>query len=171
MMEISKTMQEALNGQINAELYSAYVYASMSAFFESVDLRGFAAWMTAQAQEEVAHAMKIYRFIIDRGGRVKLAAIDAPPTDWQSPQAAFEAAYKHEQHVTSLIHDLVVKAVDEKDYATKNMLDWFVDEQVEEEATASEIVAQLKMIGSQGAALMMLDRELGKRQVAGGAGE
>ena len=106
-MEISKSMAEALNGQINAELYSAYVYASMAAYFESVDLKGFAAWMTAQAQEEVAHAMKIYGFIIERGGRVKLAAIDGPPTEWQSPLAAFEAAYKHEQHVTSLIHALV----------------------------------------------------------------
>jgi ferritin len=170
-MEISKSMAEALNGQINAELYSAYVYASMSAFFESEDFKGFAAWMTAQAQEEVAHAMKIYNFIIERGGRVKLTAIDAPPTDWQSPQAAFEAAYKHEQHVTSLIHGLVAKAVEENDYATKNMLDWFVDEQVEEEASASEIVAQLKMIGSQGPALLMLDRELGKRRFSAEAGE
>ncbi len=163
-MEISKSMAEALNGQINAELYSAYVYASMAAYFESVDLRGFAAWMTAQAQEEAAHAMKIYGFIIERGGRVKLAAIDGPPTEWQSPLAAFEAAYKHEQHVTSLIHALVSKAVDEKDYATKNMLDWFVDEQVEEEASASEIVAQLKMLGTEGPAVLMLDRELGKRK-------
>jgi ferritin len=170
-MEISKSMAEALNGQINAELYSAYVYASMAAYFESVDLKGFAAWMTAQAQEEVAHAMKIYSFIHERGGRVKLAAIDGPPTEWQSPLAAFEAAYKHEQHVTSLIHGLVSKAVDEKDYATKNMLDWFVNEQVEEEASASEIVAQLKMLGTEGPALLMLDRELGKRKFAADGGE
>jgi len=100
-----------------------------------------------------------------------LTAIDAPPTEWQSPQAAFEAAYKHEQHVTSLIHGLVAKAVEEKDYATKNMLDWFVDEQVEEESTAGEIVAQLKMIGSQGAALLMLDRELGRRRFSAAGGE
>jgi ferritin len=170
-MEITRTMEEALNSQINAELYSAYVYASMSAYFESVDLKGFATWMTAQAQEEVAHAMKIYNFIIDRGGRAKLAAIDAPPTEWGSPLAAFEAAYKHEQHVTSLIHALVAKAVDENDYASKNMLDWFVDEQVEEEASASEIVAKLRMLGGEGPALLMLDRELGQRQVSPEAGE
>ncbi|MGD8698397.1 MAG: ferritin [Gemmatimonadales bacterium] len=167
-MQISKTMEEALNSQINAELYSAYVYASMAAYFESVDFKGFAMWMTAQAQEEVAHAMKIYNFIIERGGRVKLAAIDGPPTEWQSPLAAFEAAYKHEQHVTSLIHGLVAKAVEEKDYATQNMLVWFVDEQVEEEASASEIVAQLRMLGTEGPALLMLDRELGKRKFGGG---
>mgnify|MGYP001827200186 CR=1 FL=1 len=167
-MQISKSMEEALNGQINAELYSAYVYASMAAYFESVDFKGFATWMTAQAQEEVAHAMKIYNFIHERGGRVKLAAIDGPPTEWQSPLAAFEAAYKHEQHVTSLIHGLVSQAVDEKDYATKNMLDWFVDEQVEEEASASEIVAQLKMLGSEGPALLMLDNELGGRSTGEG---
>ncbi len=163
-MEISKKMAEALNGQINAELYSAYVYLSMSAYFESVDLPGFAAWMNSQAQEEVAHAMKIYAFIHERGGRVSLGAIDGPQTEWDNPLAVFEAAYKHEQHVTSLIHDLVTLAIAEKDYATKNMLDWFVDEQVEEEATASEIVAKLTRIGGEGPALLMMDAQLGARK-------
>jgi ferritin len=169
-MEISKKMAEALNGQINAELYSAYVYLSMSAYFESEDLKGMASWMKAQAQEEVAHAMKIYNFVHERGGRVKLLPIEGPATDWDGPLAVFEAALKHEQHVTGLIHELVSKATAEKDYATKNMLDWFVDEQVEEEATASAIVAKLKMSGGEGPALLMLDAQLGARE-AGPEGE
>jgi ferritin len=157
-------MEKALNDQINAELFSAYAYLSMSAYFEGNDFTGFASWMNAQAQEEVAHAMKIYKFIIDRGGQVKLAAIDGPPVEWDSPLAVFEAGYKHEQHVTSLIHKLVALAIEENDYATKNMMDWFVDEQVEEEASASEIVQQLKLIGDNGHGLLMLDRELGQRK-------
>lgn len=163
-MVISDKMAGALNGQINAELFSAYVYLSMSAYFESKDLKGFAAWMNAQAQEEVAHAMKIYRFILERGGQVELKAIDGPPVEWESPLAVFEAAYKHEQHVTSLIHDLVALAIQEKDYPTKNLMDWFVDEQVEEEASASEIVEQLKLVGKDGPGLLMMDRELGQRK-------
>ncbi len=167
-MQISDSMAEALNGQINAELYSAYVYVSMAAYFESVDLKGFAGWMTAQAQEEVAHAMKIYDFIHERGGRVTLTAIDAPQTEWESPLTAFEDAYKHEQHVTSLIHTLVEQALAENDHATKGMLDWFVTEQVEEEATASEIVAKLKMAGGHGAGLLMLDGHLASRKYTPG---
>jgi ferritin len=161
---ISDKMEKALNAQINAELYSAYVYLSMAAYFESKDLPGMANWMTAQAQEERAHAMKIYQHIVERGGRVALTAIDAPPTEWESPTAVFEAAYKHEQHVTKLIHDLVALSIEEKDYASKSMLDWFVDEQVEEEASASAIVAKLQMVGEHGPALLMLDNELGARQ-------
>jgi ferritin len=161
---ISDKMEQALNAQINAELYSAYVYLSMAAYFESKDLPGMASWMIAQAQEERAHAMKIYQHIVERGGRVALAAIDGPPTEWASPAAVFEAAYKHEQHVTKLIHDLVALSIEQKDYASKSMLDWFVDEQVEEEASASAIVAKLQMIGEDGPALLMLDSELGARQ-------
>lgn len=161
---LSAKMEKALNDQINTELFSAYVYLSISAYFEGNDFTGFASWMNAQAQEEVGHAMKIYKFIIDRGGQVKLAAIDAPPIEWDSPLAAFEAAYKHEQHVTGLIHKLVALSIEENDYATKNMMDWFVDEQVEEEASASEIVQQLKLIGDNGHGLLMLDRELGQRK-------
>ncbi len=162
-MKISKKVEEALNGQINAEMHSAYIYLSMAAYFESENLSGFAGWMKHQAEEEVAHAMKLYDFIHEREGRVTLAAIDGPPTTWESPRAAFEAAYKHEQHVTSLIHDLVALAIKESDYATKNMLDWFVNEQVEEEATSSAIVAKIKMAGSQASALLMLDSQLGQR--------
>ncbi len=161
---IADKMEKALNAQINAELYSAYIYLSMAAYFESKDLPGMANWMTAQAQEEVAHAMKIYQHIVERGGRVTLAAIEGPPTEWASPAAVFEAAYKHEQHVTKLIHDLVALSIQENDYASKSMLDWFVDEQVEEEASASAIVAKLQMIGDHGPALLVLDHELGARQ-------
>ncbi|UCC72878.1 MAG: ferritin [Gemmatimonadota bacterium] len=168
---ISKKMEEALNAQINAELFSAYVYLSMSAYFNSSDFKGFANWMNAQAQEEVAHAMKIYNFLLDRSGQVVLAAIDGPPTEWESPLAVFEAAYKHEQHVTSLIHNLVALAIDENDYATKNLMDWFVDEQVEEEASASEIVEQLRLIGKDGPGLLMMDRELAQRKFDPAAGE
>jgi ferritin len=160
---INAKVEKAINDQINAELYSAYLYLSMAAYFESTDLPGFASWMTSQGQEEVVHGMKLYRHIVERGGRVTLAAIDGPQTEWKSPLDVFEAGYKHEQHVTSLIHNLVALAIEEKDYASKNMLDWFVDEQVEEEDTASTIVAQLKMIGNDGPALMLLDKELGAR--------
>jgi ferritin len=164
---LSKKMQEALNAQINAELYSAYIYLSMSAYFAARDLPGMAQWMRSQNEEEVAHAMKIFDFVGERAGRVTLAAIDAPQTEWESPLAIFEHAYKHEQHVTSLIHNLVKQAIEENDYATKNMLDWFVDEQVEEEASAAAIVAKLKMIGDHPPALIMLDKELGSRQSGG----
>ncbi|MEE9132272.1 MAG: ferritin [Gemmatimonadota bacterium] len=162
---LSAKMEKALNEQINAEFYSAYIYLSMSAHFLSIDLKGFANWMNAQAREEAVHAMKIYNFILDRGGKVKLGPIDGPQSAWDSPLAVFEAAYKHEQYVTSLIYDLVALAVDEKDYATKNLMDWFVDEQVEEEASASEIVEQLKLIGGEGQGLLMLDREMAQREL------
>lgn len=161
---LNAKMETALNEQINAELYSAYIYLSMSAYFLSIDLKGFANWMNSQAQEEVAHTMKIYNFILDRGGKVKLTAIDEPQSEWESALAVFEAAYKHEQHVTGLIHDLVSLAIEEKDYPTKNLMDWFVDEQVEEEASASEIVEQLKLIGGEGQGLLMLDREMAQRK-------
>ncbi len=164
---LSKKMEAALNAQINAELYSAYIYLSMSAYFEAQDLPGMAAWMRGQNDEEVAHAMKIFTYVVDRGGRITLAAIDAPQTEWASPLAVFEHTYKHEQHVTGLIHKLVGQAIEENDYATKNMLDWFVDEQVEEEASASAIVAKLKMIGDHVPGLMLLDKELGGRQQGG----
>ncbi len=161
---LSPKMEQALNGQVNAELYSAYLYLAMAAYFESLGLKGFATWMKAQAQEEVGHAMKIFDFIAERGGRVELAAIDAPKAGWDSPLAAFEAALEHERHVTSLIHELVAAALAENDYATKNMLDWFVDEQVEEEATAGEIVGRLKLTGGEGPSLLMLDNLLGQRK-------
>lgn len=157
-------VQKALNDQINAELYSAYIYLSMAAHFAGQDLNGFASWMKHQAQEEVSHAMRIFNYVYDRGGQVSLKAIDGPPTEWDSPLAAFEAAYKHEQHVTKLIHELAALSDSENDYATRNMLDWFIDEQVEEEATADTIVQRLKLAGDNPGALLLLDRELGERQ-------
>jgi ferritin len=160
---ISKRIEEAVNEQINAEFYSSYLYLSMSAYFDSIDLPGFANWMIAQAQEEISHGMKMYKFIQERGGKVTLKPIKGPETEWDSPLAIFEGAYAHEQLVTGLINDLVNLAIEEKDHATKNFLDWFIDEQVEEEASASEVVQQLKMIGDNGYGLLMLDREMGQR--------
>jgi len=160
---LSEKMQDALNGQLNAELYSAYLYASMSAYFESINLRGFANWMRVQAQEEVVHAYRFYNFVNERGGRVVLGPVEGPPTEWDSPLAAFEAAYGHEQKVTGLINELVDLAVSEKDHATNNFLQWFVSEQVEEEASANEVVQKLNLVGEATGGLFMLDREMGQR--------
>lgn len=160
---IGKKMEKAINEQINAELYSAYLYLSMVAYFESVNLTGCATWMRAQTQEEIVHAMKMYDFINERGGRVILKAIETPPSEWDSALAAFEAAYAHEQIVTGLINDLVNLAVAEKDHATNSFLQWFVTEQVEEETSADNVVQNLKMAQDAPGALFMLDRELGQR--------
>jgi len=160
---ISKKMEKALNAQINAELYSAYLYLSMESYFQSLNLNGFANWMRVQTQEEVSHAMKIYDFINERGGRALLKGIEGPPTEWKSPLAVFEASYAHEQKVTGLINDLVDLAIKEKDHATNSFLQWFVNEQVEEEASADAIVQQLKMMEKAPGGLFMLDRELGQR--------
>jgi ferritin len=161
---ISKKMQDALIEQINAELYSAYLYLAMAAEFESQNLKGMAGWMEVQAKEETEHAKKLYDFVNDRGGRVTLKAIDAPPAEWKSPAAAFQAAYEHEQKVTSMIHNLVDIARSEKDKAAEVMLDWFVNEQVEEEASTSEIAEKLKMMKESANGLFMLDNALGKRE-------
>ncbi|KAA0009081.1 MAG: ferritin [Thermoplasmata archaeon] len=160
---LSERMMKALNKQLNAELYSAYLYLSMAAYFESKNLKGFTNWMRAQAQEELAHAMKFFDYINERGGRVYLEAIEKPPTEWKSPLDVFEATYEHEVKVTSMINDLVNMAMEEKDHATYNMLQWFVAEQVEEEASADEIRQQLRMIKEDGRGIMMLDRELKQR--------
>jgi len=160
---ISKKMEQALNEQVNAEMYSAYLYLSMESFFKSLNLNGFATWMRAQTQEEMMHAMKIYDFIIERGGRVLLKSIEGPQTKWDSPLAVFEAVSKHEQKVTSLINNLVDLAIEEKDHATNSFLQWFVNEQVEEEASADEVVQQLKMMENAPGGMFMLDRELGQR--------
>ena len=163
---LKERIEKALNDQVNAEIFSAYLYLSMSSCFAAMNFSGFAQWMKVQAMEEMSHAMKIYDFIIERGGRVTLAQIDAPETAWESPLAAFEAAYKHEQYITSRINDLVDMAIEERDHATNIFLQWFVSEQVEEEASADEIVQKLKLVGSQGNAIFMLDRELGSRGFA-----
>ena len=160
---LSKKMNDALNEQINAEFYSAYLYLSMKAYFASVNLRGFAKWMLAQTQEECMHAMKLYDFVNERGGRVLLKAIDGPVTEWPSPLAAFEAVYAHEQKVTGLINGLVNLAVEEKDHVTNNFLQWFVDEQVEEEESANAVVERLKVVGDSAEGRGVIDKELGQR--------
>ena len=156
-------MEKALNEQVNAELFSAYLYLSMEAYFKSLNLNGFANWMRVQTQEEVAHGMKIYEFINERGGRITLKAIDGPQTKWDSPLPVFKAVYEHEQKVTGLINDLVDLAIKEKDHATNTFLQWFVNEQVEEESSADDMVQQLKMMEKAPGGMFMLDRELGQR--------
>jgi len=160
---LDEKIQIALNQQLNAELYSSYLYLSMSAYFQSVNLSGFANWMRIQAQEELVHAMKFYDFINERGSRVMLQPVEGPPTEWSSPLDAFENAYRHEQKVTGLINDLVNLAVKERDHATNIFLQWFVTEQVEEEASADEVVQKLKLMGDAKGGLFMLDREMGQR--------
>ena len=160
---LKKNIEQAINRQINAEFWSAYLYLSMSTYFHSLNLNGFASWMRVQAQEELTHAMRFYDHVVERGGRVKLTSIEAVPTEWKSPLHAFEDTYAHEQKVTGLIHDIMKQAVEEKDYATMNMLQWFIDEQVEEEASADEIVQKLKLVGKEGSGLFMIDQELSQR--------
>ncbi len=160
---LSEKILEALNKQINAEFYSAYLYLAMSAYFEARNLKGFANWMRVQAQEETTHAMKIYDYVVERGGKVKLMAIEQPPAEWGSPLEAFEAAYNHEIKITGMINELVNLAMEEKDHATYNMLQWFVAEQVEEEASTDEIVQKLKMLGEDSRGILMIDRELAQR--------
>ncbi len=160
---LNQKVQDAINEQIKNELYSAYLYLAMAAYCEAENLSGFAHWLQKQAQEEVEHAMKFYGYVNERGGRVVLQAIDQPPTEFASPQAVFEQTLGHEQLVTSMIHHLYEVAVAEKDYATQMMLHWFIDEQVEEEANATQILETLKMVGDKGHALVMLDRQLASR--------
>ncbi len=160
---IKEKIQEALNKQLNAELFSSYLYLSMAAYFESINLKGFANWMRVQTQEELVHAMKFYNFIIERGGKAVLSAIEGPPTQWKSPLAVFEHAYQHEQKVTGLINNLVDLSIAEQDHATNNFLQWFVAEQVEEEASADEVVQKIKLMGDASGGLFMLDQELAQR--------
>lgn len=160
---MNEKIQDAFNKQINAELYSSYLYLSMSAYFMSISLAGFANWMRVQAQEELVHAMKFYNFINGRGGKVVLTAIDAPPTAWDSPLHVFEDAYRHEQKVTGLINGLVDLAIQEREHSANAFLQWFVTEQVEEEASADAVVQQLKLAGDAGGGIFMIDRELAGR--------
>ena len=168
---LSEKMQDALNGQLNAELYSSYLYLSMNAYFKSINLDGFANWMYYQAQEELTHGMKIYDFINQRGGRVNLLKIDAPQIQWDSPRAVFEATLEHEQKVTGLINELVELALAEHDHATNIFLQWFVSEQVEEEESVGGVLEQLKLMGDAKGGLFMIDRELAKRSQGGESGE
>ncbi len=161
---ISEKMEKALNEQINEEMYSAYLYLAMSAWFESQNLPGFAAWMKVQMREENVHALKLFDFLHERRGRAVLKAIKEPGKDWKSPLAAFEAASEHEQHITGCINKLMNLAVAEKDHATAGLLQWFVKEQVEEEAAADRIVQMLKMAANAPGTLLMLDHAMGERK-------
>jgi len=163
-MVIKEKVLKAVNKQVNAELYSSYLYLAMSAYFESVNLPGFAGWMQVQANEERNHAMKFYKYIFDRGGKVTLMAIDAPPDEWKSPLEAFKQAYAHEMKVTQMIYDILKVARAEADPATENLLQWFINEQVEEEASAKQIVEKLQLIKDHAGSLMMLDKALGERK-------
>jgi ferritin len=160
---LGKKVEKAFNEQINWELYSGYLYLSMSAYFLSINLNGFANWMRVQAMEEAAHAMKFFDFINERGGRVTLLEAKAPPKEWESPLAAFQDAYEHECFVSGRINDLVNLALEEKDHASNNFLQWFVSEQVEEEASVDEVAQKLKLIGGDGGGLFMIDQELAQR--------
>jgi ferritin len=161
---IGKKMLDALNEQINAELYSSYLYLAMAAEFQARSLKGFANWMEVQSREEAGHAKKLYDFLVERGGRIALKAIAAPPAEWKSALAAFEDSYAHEQKVTGMIHKLVELAEAEGDHAAAVMLQWFVTEQVEEEANASEIVEKLRLVKDSPQGLFMMDSLLAQRK-------
>lgn len=160
---LSKKMEKALNDQVQWELYSGYIYLAMAAYFSDLGLPGFANWMRVQEQEERFHALKFHDFLLERGGRAKLGAIEAPPDAWKSPLAAFEHALEHEQGVTSRINALMDTAIKEKDHATSIFLQWFVSEQVEEEASVTEIIQKLKLVGEMPGGLFHLDKELAAR--------
>lgn len=161
---LNHRLEQELNKQLNKELFSSYLYMSMSAYFQNVNLMGFANWMQIQAQEELTHAQKFYNFINERGGKVVLEAIEKPQTEWNGTLEAMEDALKHEEFITASINDLVTAANEEKDYATQIFLQWFVTEQVEEEASVTEIINKLKLMKDAPGAIFMLDRELSQRQ-------
>jgi ferritin len=160
---LGEKMELELNKQVNAELWSAYLYLSMSAYFSSQNLSGFANWMRIQYQEEISHALKMFDYINDRGGIVKLDAIEKVKTEWENVVDVFEETLAHEQKVTTLINNLVDLAISEKDHASNNMLQWYVEEQVEEESNVDTILQQLKMLDDNQQSLLILDRELKQR--------
>jgi len=160
---LSEIMVKALNKQLNREVYSAYLYLSMSAYSTFKALKGFANWFMVQYQEEMAHAMKLYDYVSDQGGHVQLMAVAEPPTKFGSPLEMFEKVLEHEKFVTKCINDLVDLAIDEKDHATKIFLQWFVIEQIEEEANDNDVIAKLKLVGKEGNGLFMIDKELAAR--------
>ena len=160
---LGEKIQNAINSQVNAELYSSYLCVAMAMYFESVDMSGAAKWMNSQAQEELVHADKFMNYVNERGGRVILDAIEKPPVKWKSVLDAFKAALEHERLVSSLINGLVTLAREESDHMTDNFLQWYVAEQVEEEASVGEVVRKLKLIGDSGGGRFMIDNELGQR--------
>jgi ferritin len=163
---LSEKMNKVLNDQINAEMFSSYFYLAMTAWFESQGLSGFASWMRLQTEEEMVHSEKIFNYIIERGGKVELEAIDKPQANWDSPQAVFKDVLEHEEKVTSLINNLVDCALEERDHASNNFLQWFVAEQVEEEASVGAVLDKLKLIKDDSAGLFALDLEMAKRTSA-----
>ena len=165
-MQLSATLQESFNDQINAELASAYLYLSMAAYFEDADLTGFAHWMRMQNTEETAHAMRFFDYVHDRGGRATLKAIAQPPADFRSPLDVMERTLEHERKVTALINRMYQLSIEESDYAAQVMLHELINEQVEEEKTAEEIVEHLRIIEGDGAGLLQLDARLGERMSA-----
>ena len=163
---LSAKIEKALNGQINKEMYSAYLYLQMSAWLGDKGLPGAANWMRIQAREELLHGMKLFDHIGERGGAVVLGPIEGPTTEWGATLDIFEAAFAHEQMITGSINDLVDLAIQERDHATQSFLLWYVNEQVEEEAGVKEIVDKLRLVGDAAGALFMIDQELGTRQPA-----
>ena len=163
---LSAKMQKALNTHLNEELYSSYFYLSMAAYFEAKNLKGFANWFRVQSIEEQMHGMKFFDFILQKGSKVTLTEIGSPKIEWKSISEVFTDTLKHEQKITSLINKLVEVAMLEKDFATNNFLQWFVTEQVEEEANVEEIIQKIEMIGDNKSGLYMLDNELGARAAA-----
>ena len=168
---IADSTQSAFNRHMNAEMYSSNLYLAMSAWCESEGLRGCAHWMLEQSREEALHVMKFFDFVLARGGTVKLAAIEAPPSSWESPLAIFEAAHQHECDVTKRIFALVDEVDGVRDHAARVFLDWFVNEQVEEEATVADIVARLRRVGDDGRGILLIDQELQQRPQTGNAAE
>ncbi len=167
---LSERFQKELNDQIQRELYSSYLYLSMAAYAESINMAGSARWLSLQAQEEVGHTMKMYAYINDNGGRVKLQAIEEPPAEFGSLLETFREVLKHEQKVTDCINKLYAMAKEDNDYRAEIFLQWFVTEQIEEEKGAQDIIDMLEMVGEKGQGLFMVDRQLGQR-TAGGSGE
>lgn len=160
---LSEKMEKAINNQINAEIYSSYLYMSMAAWFEGRQMPGFAHWMKVQAQEEMTHALKFYGFVNERGGKVVMQAIAGPPTDWDTPLAVLQAVAEHEAKVTGLINGLMDLALELRDHASTSFLQWFVDEQVEEESNVADAVGQLKLAEGAPAGILMLDKEMATR--------
>ncbi len=160
---LKKKIEVALNNQLNNEFYSAYLYISMAGYFEHMSLAGFSNWMKVQYQEENSHTMKFFRYINERGGKVVLKGVKVPPSSWKSPLNVFELTLKHEEEVTENINELLDISMKEKDHATTNFLQWYIEEQVEEEANVSNIIAQLKMIKGSNESLFLLDKDLAQR--------
>jgi len=160
---LNSKIEDLLNKHLNYELYSSYLYLAMAAYFDGLDLKGFSNWMRIQVQEEMSHVVKFYDYILERDGKVRLSSIEGPPTEWDSPVAAFTETLAHEQSVTERINSIVKSAIEENDFATHTFLQWFITEQVEEEATARDVLQKVKMIGDSGDGLFLIDRELGQR--------